>query len=32
MAAAAESNPQLSADRKAAVQKLMADVQMKGKS
>ncbi len=27
-----KSNPQLSADRKAAVQKLMADVQMKGKS
>ena len=27
-----KSNPQLSADRKAQVQKLMADVQMKGKS
>jgi len=27
-----KSNPQLSADRKAAVQKLMADVQMQGKS
>jgi cytochrome c-type biogenesis protein CcmH/NrfG len=27
-----KSNPQLSADRKATVQKLMADVQMKGKS
>ncbi len=27
-----KSNPQLSADRKATVQKLMADVQMHGKS
>jgi cytochrome c-type biogenesis protein CcmH/NrfG len=27
-----KSNPQLSADRKATVQKLMADVQMQGKS
>jgi cytochrome c-type biogenesis protein CcmH/NrfG len=27
-----KSNPQLSADRKATVQKLMADVQKKGKS
>ena len=27
-----KSNPQLSADRKAAVQKLMADAQKKGKS
>jgi cytochrome c-type biogenesis protein CcmH/NrfG len=27
-----KTNPQLSADRKAAVEKLMADVQMKGKS
>jgi cytochrome c-type biogenesis protein CcmH/NrfG len=27
-----KSNPQLSADRKATVQKLMADVQLQGKS